>query len=125
MASTTHLKKITLHLARAKDHAHGSSRYGFEFVAPLDEHGHIDTKSWHEHRGACVVHRFWGHEPRMRGMLVHRAGGATWMFNYDPARDDDDEAGFHFGQHAFVPGEYVSVRDGEMLTYKLSSAVSA
>lgn len=128
MAATTHLKKITLHLARTKDYPDGSVRHGYEFIAPLDELSYIDPKGWLQHRAACVVHRFWGPEPRMRGQLVHRAGGAggaTWLFDYDTTRDSDDEAGFHFGQHAFVPGEYVSIEDGEMHTYKVISVAPA
>jgi hypothetical protein len=28
-------------------------------------------------------------------------------------RVDDDEAGYRFGAHAFIPGEYVTIRDQE------------
>ena len=128
MTTATHLKKITLNLARTKDYPEGSIRHGYDFVAPLDSDGHIDAPNWRQHRNACVVHRFWGHEPHMRGMLVHRAGGsggATWFFDYDSARDNDDEAGFQFGHHAFVPGEYVSIADGEMHTFKVVSVLPA
>ena len=48
------------------------------------------------------------------GRLAHKpggSGGATWVFDYDERRLDDDEAGYRFGAHSFVPGEYVTVRD--------------
>lgn len=59
-------------------------------------------------------------------MLVHRAGGvggATWAFDYQIGVSDDEEQGYRFGAHAFVAGEYVSVRngDGDLLTYRIAS----
>ena len=123
------LRKITLHLARTKAFPDGSAQHGYEFVAPLDETGHIAVEGWRAHRNACVVHRFWGSEPRMRGRLVHRAGGshgATWGFDYDSSTDSDDEAGYRFGDHAFVPGEYVSLSDadGELHTFRIVSVTA-
>jgi hypothetical protein len=130
MPNTIHLMKITLHLARTKEFPEGSMRHGYEVIAPLDHAGHIDVEGWHNMRHACVVHRFWGNEPRMRGMLVHKAGGvrgATWLFDYDRSSDTDDEAGYRLGEHVFVLGEYVSIHDAEglMHTYKVVSVVPA
>jgi hypothetical protein len=34
------LKRIRLHLARAKEFPSGSASHGYEFVAPLDSKGH-------------------------------------------------------------------------------------
>ncbi|MGL4239602.1 MAG: hypothetical protein ACRCTI_00675 [Beijerinckiaceae bacterium] len=118
------LKKITLNLARTKQFPDGSIRHGYEFVAPLDEAGQIDLAAWKMHRSACTVRRFWGDAPVEKGFLVHRPGGvrgATWGFEYDASTHDDDEAGYRFGEHAFRPGEYVSVRDedGEMQTFRV------
>jgi hypothetical protein len=103
-----------LDLARSKAHPGGSSACGYEFVAPLDRHGHIDIEAWKELRDRCGVRRFWHGEDDRIGRLSHKAGGsegATWVFDYDDDRVDDDEAGYRFGAHAFVPGEYVTVRD--------------
>ncbi len=130
MDGATRMKKITLHLARSKEYPDGSIRHGYEFVAPLDKDGRIDGTSWREHRNACIVHRFWGYEPRQRGRLVHRAGGtkgATWGFDYDIETDVDDEAGFRFGDHAFATGEYVSISDAEgvMHTFTVASVTPA
>jgi hypothetical protein len=124
MPATTNLKRITLHLARSKDFPEGSRRHGYEFVAPLDEAGFLDAEAWKAARDLCTVRRFWADEEEQRGRLVHRAGGkggATWTFDYDAARADDDEAGFRLGSHAIRPGEYVSVRDdeGEMHTFQV------
>lgn len=118
------LTKVTLNLARTHKFPDGSTRHGYEFVAPLTEDGKICLDAWKANRGACFVHRFWADEEEMRGFLAHRpggAGGATWSFDYDTESTDDDEAGYRFGDHAFNVGEYVSVRDedGELQTFKV------
>lgn len=120
------LRKIVLNLARTREFPEGSIRHGYDFVAPLDDAGKIDVEAWRNVRNACVVHRFWADEPRRRGLLVHKPGGragATWAFDYDHTSTDDDEAGFRFGDHAFLPGEYVSVRDdeGELHAFRVVS----
>jgi hypothetical protein len=130
MTAIPSMRRITLNLARSKVHPDGSVRHGYTFVAPLDENGRIEVRSWHDHRGVCVVRRFWEGEPDQRGVLVHRAGGvggATWGFDYNRATDMDDEAGFRFGDHVFAPGEYVSISDpdGEMHTFKIVTVVPA
>ena len=47
------LKRIRLNLARSKEFPSGSSRHGYEFVAPLDATGHIDPELWRRHRDHC------------------------------------------------------------------------
>ena len=109
------LKRIRLNLARSKDFPSGSAHHGYEFVAPLDPQGHIDPQGWQKYREHCGVRRFWGDE-EVIGRLLHRPGGAEharWVFDYDPDDDDDDEAGYRFGAHAFVPGQYVTVGGGD------------
>lgn len=123
------LKRIHLNLARSKAFPSGSVRHGYEFVAPLDASGHIDVDLWRKHRDHCGVRRFWGDEEEV-GRLVHKPGGsehARWIFDYDDAAEDDDEAGYRFGSHAFQLGEYVSIRDedGEMHTFQVMSVESA
>jgi hypothetical protein len=120
------LKCIVLHLARSKQFPQGSARHGYEVVAPLDATGHIDTQVWRQHQDRCRVRRFWEGEDDMIGRLVHKPGGAEharWVFDYDPASEADDEAGYRFGAHAFAPGEYVSIRDedGETHTFRVVS----
>lgn len=108
-------RRIRLELARSKEHPAGSPLHGYEFVAPLDAAGHIDAQMWRENREHCGVRRFWNGEEET-GRLVHKSGGAEharWIFDYDETADDDDEAGYRFGSHAFRPGEYVSIRDGD------------
>jgi hypothetical protein len=119
------LRRIALTLARSKEFPNGSSRIGYDLVAPLDTNGHIDLDAWKAHRTACVVRHFSPGEGDKTGLLVHkeRAEHGRWVFDYNVARDDDDEAGFKFGHHAFVPGEYVSVSDtsGTMHTFVVKS----
>ncbi|MGE0586387.1 MAG: hypothetical protein AB7O39_14735 [Flavobacteriaceae bacterium] len=118
--AAAHLKKIRMNLARSPEHPNGSTQHGYEFTAPLDSEGHIDPVAWKRERQHCRVRRFWGLEADDVGHLVHRPGG-SWAFVYDIAGDEDDEAGYRFGRHAFNIGEYVSVKDedGEMHTFQV------
>jgi hypothetical protein len=123
------LKRIRLELARSKDFPSGSARHGYEFVAPLDGKAHIDPELWRQHREHCGVRQFWGGEEKI-GRLVHKPGGAEharWVFDYDPKATDDDEAGYRFASHAFVPGEYISIRDedGDLHTFRVVSVQPA
>jgi len=124
------LKRIRLHLARSKEFPSGSARHGYEFVAPVDVKGHIDPQLWQTYRKYCGVRRFWDGEEDEIGHVVHKPGGAEharWIFDYKSDTDDDDEAGYRFGAHAFVPGEYVSLRndDGELHTFQVVSVEPA
>ncbi|PLX36105.1 MAG: hypothetical protein C0606_15410 [Hyphomicrobiales bacterium] len=116
----TGLKKVRLNLARTKEFPGGSSRHGYEFTAPLDDAGHIDPTAWKKVRDQCRVRRFWAGEEEDIGHLVHRPGG-SWAFRYDIDGDEDDEAGYKFGEHPFHPGEYVSIRDedGDLHTFQV------
>ena len=58
---------------------------------------------------ALRVKRFWPGEKNEIGRLVHRRGG-SWAFDYNPKGSADDEPGFKFDSHRFVPGEYVPSR---------------
>ena len=120
------MRRIKLELARSKQHPDGSKGDGYDFVAPLSDDGHINLEGWKKERGLCFVHHLEGGVVVERGLLIHRAGGAggsTWVFEYDPSASADEEAGYRFGSHAFVPGEYVSIRDedGELHTYKVAT----
>lgn len=124
------LKRIRLELARSKEFPTGSTRHGYEFVAPLDAKGHIDPDLWRQHREHCGVRRFWEGEDDEMARLVHKPGGSEhgrWVFDYDEKAVDDDESGYRFGAHTFAPGEYVSIRDedGEMHTFKVVSVEPA
>jgi hypothetical protein len=122
------LKRIRLNLARSKEFPLGSDKHGYEFVAPLDAQGHIDPELWRKYREHCGVRRFWDGEDDEVGRLVHKPGGAEhgrWVFDYDEATEEDDEAGYRFGK--FRPGEYVSIRDedGNMHTFQVVSVEPA
>lgn len=118
------LNRILLHLARSREFPDGSSRHGYDFIAPLDAQGHIDPVLWKKHRDYCRVRRFWAGEDDEVGRLVHRPGGANrarWVFDYRDDDDDDDEAGYKFESHAFWPGEYVSItgHDRQLHTFRV------
>jgi hypothetical protein len=80
--------------------------------------------SGRKYRDYCRVRRFWPGEDDEVGHLVHKPGGAEharWVFDYNPDQDDDDEAGYKFGAHAFLPGEYVSNsgQDSKLHTFRI------
>lgn len=111
-AELVDLNRILLTLARSREFPDGSSRHGYDFIAPLDPEGHIDPILWKKCRDYCRVRRFWVGEDDEVGRLVHKPGGAEHarrVFEYDPGRDDDDEVGYKLGEHAFLPGDYVSI----------------
>ena len=118
------LNRILLHLARSREFPDGSSRHGYDFIAPLDVQGHIDPVLWKKYRDYCRVRRFWDGEDDEVGRLVHKPGGAEharWVFDYNPDEDANDEAGYKFGVHAFLPGEYVSIsgHDRKLQTFRV------
>ena len=114
------LMKIRLELARDHEHPVGAPNIGYEFAAPLDAGGKIDPQEWHKRRDNCRVRRFRPHEPDDIGHLIRKPGG-SWAFHYDIHSDEeDDESGYRFGDHAFKPGEYVSIReDDELRTFRI------
>ena len=118
------LNRILLHLARSREFPDGSSRHGYDFIAPLDAQGHIDPVLWKKYRDYCRVRRFWNGEDDEVGRLVHKPGGADrarWVFDYSDSEDDGDEAGYRFEAHAFWPGEYVSIsgQDRKLHTFRV------
>jgi hypothetical protein len=123
--SRTHeqmLRRVRLELARDHDFPAGSSEHGYDFIAPLDSAGRIDLDAWKELKARCRVRRFGAHEAEEVGHIVHKRTG--WAFHYDIHGDPGhDEAGFRFDSHAFVPGEYVSIKeqDGVLRTFRVAS----
>ena len=103
------LKRIRLELARNAEFPNGSSQHGYEFIAPLDAKGHLDSASWPKAKAACTVRRFWNGAPDEHGTLIHRKNG-SWAFSYEVG-DEDDEPIFRFDRHLFVEGEYVTVTE--------------
>jgi hypothetical protein len=120
----TKLSSIRLELARDHEFPEGSNSRGYELIAPLDPHGHLDQDAWKKVRERCRVKRFWDGQPDEIGHLIHKRGG-VWAFDYDPKSDADDETGFKLDKHIFRPGEYVSFRerDGVMRTFRVRSVI--
>jgi hypothetical protein len=102
------LKHIRLELARTPDFPNGSAARGYEFVAPLDGRGHLDSAGWANDKARCNVRRFWPGQDDEQGKLIHNRHG--WAFSYAPG-EDDDEPIFKFDRHSFVVGEYVTVTE--------------
>lgn len=119
------LRRVRLELARDHDFPDGSRERGYDFIVPLDPDGHIDAEAWKVLRDRCRVRRFWEGNDDEVGHVVHKPGG-SWAFRYDiRGHADQDEPGFHFERHAFIPGEYVSLKeqDGVMRTFRIVRVV--
>ena len=120
---------VTLTLARCEEHPEGSAGRGYDIVAPLGPDGRLDATLWHGTRDRCRLRRFWPGKSERHGRLVHRAGGeggATWLIDYEDWTNEDDEAGYRLGTHAFVEGELVSILqagEGEFLTFRVARVV--
>ncbi|MES2712760.1 MAG: hypothetical protein V4653_14360 [Pseudomonadota bacterium] len=125
LADPPGLRRVTLHLARSAGFPNGSDMHGYEILMPLDEQGHLDPAILHGRPHRCRVHRFWAGEPDRIAWLSHRpggVGGAHWVIDYDERRADDDEDGYRFDTHAFIPGEYVTIRHGrEEHTFRVAA----
>lgn len=112
--------KIRLELAREPGHPEGSSEEGYLITAPLDADRRLDAKLWKSYRDNCRVIRF-RESDRDVGHLVHGPGG-VWSFHYDISGDNSDESGINLQDEKFVTGEYVSVREGDLLhAYRVTS----
>lgn len=112
-------RRVWLELAREPGHPEGSANFGYLIWAPLDSQGKIDAELWKQYRDYFRVVKFRPGAPNEIGHLRHRPGG-SWAFHYDIAGEEEDEPGFHFENERFLPGEYVSVREGNrMHVYKV------
>lgn len=115
------MKTIRLELARDHDFPQGSRDHGYDITAPVDEQGQLMRDEWKANRDHCRVKRFWGDAEEEIGHLVRKPGG-SWAFHYDIHGDaEDDETGYRFDKHSFLPGEYVSIRehDEELRTFRV------
>ncbi len=111
-------KHVHLELAREKGSPQGDSRNGYDLVVPLDDDSRLDPVEWKANKSFCRVRRFQSGQPDMIGLLRRKPGG-HWFIDYTDGQDDD-EAGYRLGDEQFVPGEYVSIHDGEtMHTYQV------
>jgi hypothetical protein len=117
------LRRVRLELARDHEFPNGSSERGYDFIAPLGRKGRIDLSAWKTLKDRCRVRRFWPGQPEEMGHVMHKRGN-VWAFHYDIHGDPThDEAGFRFDRHAFIPGEYVSIKeqDGVLRTFRVVS----
>lgn len=122
------MKRVRLELARDHDFPNGSRERGYDFIAPIDNEGHLLADEWRDNRDRCRVRRFWPGQGDEIGRLVHKRGGdhgATWAFDYDPNSTADDEPGFKLDRHRIVPGEYISIKehDGVQRTFFIKAVV--
>ena len=113
------LKKIRLELARCPEYPNGSDEFGYEIDAPLTKDGHIDQAAWKSVKNRCAVRRFGKYDDDEHGLLIHTIRG--WLFDYDPAEEDDDEPLFRLDNHLFNEGEYVTVteHDGQERAFQV------
>jgi len=112
---------IRMELARNPEFPEGSPHHGYLLHAPLDRAGRLDEPAYQSGRDRAVVEEFWGDKDPKRGRLVHRNRN-LWCFSFG---ENDEEPIFHFGDHTFAPGEYLTVRDlsGVDLTFRVKSVI--
>ena len=119
------LRRVRLELARDHEFPEGSRDRGYDFIAPIDDKGHIVPGAWRLLRERCRVRRFWAGAPDEVGHIVHKPGG-SWAFHYDIHGDPaHDETGFRLEKHTLKPGEYVSIKeqDSVLRTFRVVSVV--
>lgn len=124
-SALSQLRRVRLELARDPAHPQGSRAVGYDFIAPIDDNGHILEAAFRELKDRCRVRRFAEHEPDEVGHVVRKRGGA-WAFHYDIHGDPEhDETGYRLASHVFIPGEYISLRekDGDMKTFRVVSVL--
>jgi hypothetical protein len=115
-------RRIRLELAREHDHPAGDSGIGYTLLAPLTSDGALDIDMARHFRERCKVIRFKRGEESEEGYLRRRPGG-SWAFHYDLADGaEDDDPGFRFERHRFVPGDYLTIMEDEGAhTYRVAS----
>lgn len=103
-----------IRLERARDHNHpdGDKAISYTLIAPLDEKFKIDLEAWKANKEACRVVRQRPNADDYLGHLIHGPGN-NWRFHYDVSRIDGDESGYHFSDHEFRPGEYLTIREAD------------
>lgn len=113
------LMNIRLELGRTTQFPDGDPAHGYEFIAPLDRHGHLDAEEWDLHKMQCAVRRFRPGQTDRRGMLRHVGRG--WRFDYLPQDTRDDEPFLKLDRHVIAPGLYVTVteEDGAQRPFKI------
>ena len=105
------LMNIRLELGRVRDFPQGDPRHGYEFVAPLDRHGHLDATAWGQQKQKCTVRSFRPRQSVRAGMFRHVGRG--WRFDYQLERKEDDEPFFKLDRHVIAPGLYVTIAEGD------------
>jgi hypothetical protein len=112
---------IRMELARNPEFPEGSPNHGYILHAPLDRSDRLDVTAYQSDRNRAVVEEFWGDQDPKHGRLVHRNQN-LWCFSFG---ENGEEPIFHFGDHTFAPGEYLTVRDlsGANLTFRVVSVV--
>lgn len=115
------LMTIRLELGRSQDAPEGDRRHGYEFIAPLDRHGHLDPMEWRENKDKCGVRRFRPFGVDRKGFLLHVGHG--WTFDYKPAQIEDREPIFRLNRHTIAPGLYISIteEDGVQRPFRIAA----
>lgn len=85
-------RRIRLELTREPNPG-GNPKDGYETAVPLALGGEIDAATWRKPRRHCRVRCFRDDSEQRLGRVA-RKPGVQWFFDYEPANDADDEAGF-------------------------------
>lgn len=115
-------RRIRLELAREAGHPDGDRGIGYTMIAPLKADGRLDVATARIYRDDCKVIRFRPGEDSQEGYLRCRPGG-FWAFHYELADgEEDDDRGYKFADHRFIPGDYLTVIEDEGAhTYRVAT----
>ena len=119
------LMTIHLELGRTREAPQGDPRRGYEFLAPLDRHGHVDAELWGNEKAKCTVRSFRPDRAERKGLL--RRVGRGWRFDYQPNCKEKDEPFFKLDQHVIAPGFYITITedDGEQRPFRIVAVTPA
>ena len=114
------LRKVVLNAARSKEFPEGSIRHGYDFIAPFDwRRPHRSRSLAGANRGRVFRPNASGGGEPVDARAPRPSRGRPRRLDLGPSewkagsRDEPEEEGFRFGDHAFRVGEYVSVREEE------------
>ena len=119
------LMNIRLELGRTRTSPDGDPRRGYEFIAPLDDDGHLDAAVWRLEETNCWVRSFWPDRPDRKGWFRHVGRG--WRFEYPSQDQSGQEPIFKLDRHVLSPGFCVTLTedDGAQLPFKIASVFPA
>jgi hypothetical protein len=125
-AELVDLNRILLTLARSREFPDGSSRHGYDFIAPLDPEGHIDPMLWKKYRDTAGFGDF-GRARTTKSVASCTSLAAlnthAWFSSTIPVGMTTMKLATSSVNMRFCLGDYVSIsgKDGKLQTFRVTS----